>query len=53
MLFNIHTLKWDEDLLELFNIPSGMLPEVRSSSEIYGKAVSQFALRSTSFRNSR
>ena len=37
MLFNIHTLQWDEDLLELFNIPKSMLPEVRSSSEVYGK----------------
>jgi glycerol kinase len=37
MLFNIHTLKWDEELLELFNIPANMLPEVRSSSEIYSK----------------
>lgn len=36
MLFNIHTLSWDPELLELFNIPAGMLPEVRSSSEIYG-----------------
>ena len=36
MLFNIHTLSWDEDLLELFDIPLSMMPEVRSSSEIYG-----------------
>lgn len=36
MLFNIHTLKWDEDLLRLFDIPLSMMPEVRSSSEIYG-----------------
>lgn len=36
MLFNIHTLKWDSELLELFNIPSNMLPEVKNSSEIYG-----------------
>ena len=43
MLFNIHTLKWDEELLRIFNIPSAMLPEVRSSSEIYGKTVGQFA----------
>jgi glycerol kinase len=43
MLFNIHTLKWDEELLRLFNIPSGMLPEVRSSSEIYGKTEGHFA----------
>lgn len=36
MLFNIHTLEWDDDLLRLFNIPAGMLPDVRSSSEVYG-----------------
>jgi glycerol kinase len=36
MLFNIHTLTWDEELLRIFDIPPGMLPEVRSSSEIYG-----------------
>ena len=37
MLFNIHTLKWDTELLDIFNIPASMLPEVKSSSEIYGK----------------
>lgn len=36
MLFNIHTLEWDNDLLDLFGIPRSMMPEVRSSSEIYG-----------------
>ena len=36
MLFNIHTLKWDEELLTLFGVPASMLPEVRSSSEVYG-----------------
>ena len=36
MLFNIHSLKWDKELLELFGIPESMLPEVKSSSEIYG-----------------
>ncbi|GET29949.1 glycerol kinase GlpK [Prolixibacter sp. SD074] len=35
MLFNINTLEWDEELLELLNIPKSMLPEVKSSSEIY------------------
>jgi glycerol kinase len=35
MLFNIHTLEWDQDLLELMQIPASMLPEVRSSSEVY------------------
>ena len=41
MLFNIHTLKWDQELLDMFNIPASMLPEVRSSSEIYGKTSGQ------------
>ena len=36
MLFNIHTLQWDEDLLKLFDIPSSMMPEVKSCSEVYG-----------------
>ncbi len=36
LLFNIHSMQWDEDLLKLFGIPNAMLPEVRSSSEIYG-----------------
>ena len=36
MLFNIHTLKWDEQLLGVFGVPASMLPEVRSSSEVYG-----------------
>ena len=36
MLFNIHTLSWDEDLLQLMSIPQNMLPQVKSSSEIYG-----------------
>jgi glycerol kinase len=37
MLFNIYSLKWDEELLELFNIPKSMLPEVKDTSEVYGK----------------
>lgn len=36
MLYNIHTLEWDTELLELMDIPAAVLPEVRSSSEIYG-----------------
>ena len=36
ILFNIHTLSWDKELLNLFCIPESMMPEVRSSSEIYG-----------------
>ncbi|HEY1018728.1 MAG TPA: glycerol kinase GlpK [Sediminibacterium sp.] len=36
MLFNIHTLAWDEELLTLFDVPAAILPQVRSSSEVYG-----------------
>ncbi len=36
MLFNIHTLQWDEELLAKFDIPRSMLPEVKPSSQIYG-----------------
>ncbi|MEX3918842.1 glycerol kinase GlpK [Paraburkholderia sp. BR10872] len=44
MLFDIHTLRWDDDLLALFEIPRSMLPEVRSSSEVYARtAASLFA----------
>jgi glycerol kinase len=37
MIFNIKTLEWDKELLELFEIPANMLPEVKSSSEVYGE----------------
>jgi glycerol kinase len=36
MLFDINTLEWDKQLLQLFNIPASMLPEVKSSSEVFG-----------------
>jgi glycerol kinase len=36
MLFNINTLEWDAELLGLLDIPASMMPEVRSSSEVYG-----------------
>jgi len=36
MLFNIHRLEWDDELLALLGVPRQMLPEVRSSSEVYG-----------------
>ena len=36
MLFNINTLEWDEELLELLDVPVSMMPSVRSSSEVYG-----------------
>ncbi len=35
MLYNINTLQWDKELTELFDIPESMLPEVRSSSEVF------------------
>ena len=37
MLLNIHTCTWDDELLKLFNIPRSILPEVKASSEVYGK----------------
>lgn len=37
MMYNIHTLEWDPEILELLDIPAGMLPEVRPSSQIYGE----------------
>ena len=43
MLYNIHTLEWDKELLKIFNIPESMLPQVRSSSDVYGHTVGQFS----------
>lgn len=37
MLYNIKEFKWDDEILELLNIPKAMLPEVKSNSEVYGK----------------
>ena len=37
MLFNIHTLDWDDELLKILDIPRAMLPDIRSSSEVYGE----------------
>ena len=42
MLFNIHTLDWDNELLKIFDIPAAILPEVRSSSEVYGETSGHF-----------
>ncbi len=42
LLFNINTMEWDDDLLELLTIPKSMLPKVRQSSEVYGHAKSTF-----------
>src|SRR3954468_10274835 len=45
MLYNIHTGAWDKDLLKLFRIPASMLPEVRSSSEVYGEISTSLGLQ--------
>lgn len=42
MLFNIHTLEWDDEILKEMNIPKSMLPEVKPSSHIYGNCDSEF-----------
>jgi len=44
MLFNIHTLAWDEDLLRMLNVPASLLPEVRASSEVYGRVAGGLGL---------
>jgi len=41
MLMNLHTLEWDDDLLKIFDIPKSMLPEIKSSSEVYGETAGQ------------
>ena len=40
LMYNIYDLKWDDELLDILEVPKSMLPEVRQSSEIYGKTVS-------------
>ena len=42
MLYNIHSLDWDDELLALFGVPRSMLPEVRSSSEVYGETSTRY-----------
>ena len=42
MLFNIHTLEWDDEILDLLDIPKSMLPQVKESSCIYGEVDSSF-----------
>lgn len=39
LMFNIYELKWDDELLDILEVPKSMLPEVRPSSEVYGKTV--------------
>src|SRR5229473_2336671 len=46
MLFNIHTLAWDDELLRLFGVPASMLPAVRSSSEVYGHVSTTLGIES-------
>ena len=58
LLFNIHTLDWDDELLAILDIPRAMLPEVRPSSEVYGQTAAEWfggrfrlpAMRATSRR---
>jgi glycerol kinase len=45
LLMNLETLDWDESLLEAFGIPASILPEIRSSSEVYGRVESSSLLR--------
>ncbi len=42
LLFNINTMEWDDELLDLFTIPKRMLPQVKQSSEVYGNIHSEF-----------
>jgi glycerol kinase len=42
MLFNIHTLDWDDEILDKLRIPRAMLPQVRPSSQVYGQTESSF-----------
>jgi glycerol kinase len=42
MLYNIHELAWDEELLRILRVPRAMLPQVRSSSEVYGQTDTQW-----------
>lgn len=44
LLFDIHTGEWEPELLKLFRIPASMLPEVRSSSEVYGEVTTTLGL---------
>jgi glycerol kinase len=45
LLYNIHTGRWDEQLLKLFRIPASLLPEVRTSSEVYGEVSTSLGLQ--------
>ncbi|PEF55833.1 glycerol kinase [Bacillus cereus] len=39
LMFNIHDLQWDDELLDMLTVPKSMLPEVRPSSEVYGETI--------------
>src|ERR1700730_7338676 len=43
MLFNIHTRQWDDELLKALHVPRSVLPEVKSSSEVYGETIGSVA----------
>lgn len=45
LLYNIHSGKWDEEMLKLFRIPNSLLPEVRTSSEVYGEVSTSLGLQ--------
>src|SRR5271154_2677195 len=45
LLYNIHAGRWDEQLLKLFRIPASLLPEVRTSSEVYGEVSTSLGLQ--------
>jgi glycerol kinase len=45
LLYNIHTGEWDRELLQLFQIPAALLPEVRTSSEVYGEVSTSLGLQ--------
>ena len=46
LMFNIHTLQWDDELLRALHVPRSVLPDVRSSSEIYGEVTATRGLQS-------
>ncbi|WP_037604376.1 glycerol kinase GlpK [Streptacidiphilus rugosus] len=43
MLMNLHTLQWDESIAQSMDVPLSVLPEIRSSAEVYGEAVGELA----------
>jgi glycerol kinase len=47
LFMDLETLQWDDEILSIFNVPKSMLPEIKSSSEVYGTAHSSSLLRET------